>query len=78
MVIIYFLAIFGAFCLLGIVGMMIAFLWAEYFSEDREPKTKTYTCALTGENCIYTTDKGTCEGCPVLEEAEKIGNRQNG
>ena len=78
MVIIYFLAIFGAFWLLGIVGMMIAFLWAEYFSEDREPKTKTYTCALTGENCIYTTDKGTCEGCPVLEEAEKIGNRQNG
>lgn len=75
MVVIYFLAIFGAFCLLGIVGMMIAFLWAEHFSEDEEPKSKTYTCIITGENCIFTNGRQDCNGCPIAEEAEKIGDR---
>lgn len=78
MIAVYILAVIGAIFLLGIAGLLFAFSWAEHFSEDEEPKTKTYTCALTGENCIYTIDKGTCEGCPILEEVEKIGNRQDG
>lgn len=30
----------------------------------------SYDGVLTGENCIFTVGKGTCNGCPIAEEAE--------
>lgn len=69
MVIIYILAIIVGICVLGIVGMVIMFAITPTEPEDN---TET-TCALTGKRCISI--QRTCNGCPVAEEAEKIGNR---
>lgn len=70
MAIIYILAAIGAICLLGIIGLVIIFVATPVNGEER-----TGICALTDEPCIYTIDKGTCEGCPIAEEAEKVGDR---
>lgn len=78
MIAIYILAVIGGICLIGVAGLLFAFSWAEHFSEDEESKGETHTCALTGKHCITDNGRPSCEGCPVLEEAEKSGNRQNG
>lgn len=71
MVIIYILAVIGGICVLGVIGLVIMFLIT-----PTEPEDDTeITCALTGEHCIFTSQRETCNGCPVSEEAEKIGNR---
>ena len=77
MVIIYILAIIGGLCVLGIV-----FLALIIFFEGREDNRQgaeevELTCALTGEHCIFTAERGTCTGCPVAEEAERIGKSRN-
>lgn len=75
MIAIYILAVIGGICLLGIAGLLFAFSWAEHFSEDEEPKTEPYTCALTGKHCITDNGRPNCGSCPIAEEAEKIGDR---
>lgn len=74
MVFIYILAAIGGIFVLGVIGMVIMFLTAPFESENTEDEPEI-TCALTGERCIYTTQREVCNGCPVLEEAEKIGDR---
>ena len=75
MVIIYILAAIEVICVLGLAGLLFAFAWAEHFSEDEESETKTHTCILTGKHCITDNGFPNCKGCPIAEEAEKIGDR---
>lgn len=77
MVAIYILAGIGGFCLLGLVEMVLLLIFssAPDPESEKENKEKTYTCALTNCNCIYVGGQGSCNTCPVREEAEKIGNR---
>lgn len=71
MIIIYILAVIGGICVFGVIGLIIMLLIT-----PTEPENDTeITCALTGEHCIFTSQRETCNGCPVAEEAEKIGNR---
>jgi hypothetical protein len=71
--IIYILAVIGGICVISVLVMAIAiFSCKEENTDKHEPEI---TCALTGEHCIYTSERGACYGCPVAEEAEKIGNR---
>lgn len=72
MVIVYILAVIGGITLLGVAGLMLLLIFSV---DDHEAGSGEAVCALTGEKCIYEKDKGNCYGCPVAEEAEKIGNR---
>lgn len=76
MIIIYILAVIGAISLLGVVSMVFLLTICSMDDPDKkETHEKQWICALTNENCIFTVERGTCNGCPILEEAEKIGNR---
>lgn len=71
MVIIYFLAVIGGICVLG-----MAFLAIGIFSEfkrdaGQDAEEPEITCALTGEHCIFTVERSACIGCPIAEEAER-------
>lgn len=71
MVSIYILAIIGGICVLIVISLAaMASITPTEPEDDIE-----ITCALTGEHCIFTSQRETCNGCPVAEEAEKIGNR---
>lgn len=71
MIIVYILAAIGGICVLGVIGLAIMFVIT-----PTEPEDETeITCALTDEKCIYTSSRETCNGCPIAEEADKIGNR---
>lgn len=71
MVILYILAVIGGICVLGVIGLTIMFLIT-----PTEPEDETeITCALTDEKCIYTSSRAACAGCPIAEEADKIGDR---
>lgn len=71
MVIVYILAAIGGICLLGFVGLMIMVSLTPTEAEEE----KEITCALTDEKCIYTSSRAACAGCPIAEEADKIGDR---
>lgn len=74
MVAIYILAGIGGLCLLGLVGMVLLFIFSSTPDpEENEKEEKTYICALT--DCICVDGQGNCSTCLVREEAEKIGNR---
>lgn len=71
MVIIYILAIIGAISLFGVVAM--AFLLAISSMDDpgsKETHEKQWLCLLTNERCIFTVERDTCNGCPILKERE--------
>lgn len=71
MIILYILAAIGALCLLSTVAMIVCVIISEKSVErKRIAKTAANICVLTGENCIFTVGKGTCNGCPIAEEAE--------
>lgn len=75
MIIIYILAVIGAISLLGVVSMVFLLTICSMDDPDeKETHEKQWICALTNEHCIFTVERGTCNGCPILEEAEKIGN----
>lgn len=72
----YSLAVIGAISLLGVVAMVFLLTICSMDDPDeKETHEKQWICALTNEHCIFTVERGTCNGCPILEEAEKIGNR---
>lgn len=75
MVIIYILAVIGGICVLGVIGMVIMFVATAPLADESAEDEPEITCTLTNERCIYTVQRETCNGCPVLEEAEKIGDR---
>lgn len=76
MIIIYILAVIGAISLLRVVAMVFLLTICSMDDPDeKETHEKQWICALTNEHCIFTVERGTCNGCPILEEAEKIGNR---
>lgn len=76
MIIIYILAVIGAISLLGVVAMVFLLTICSMDDPDeKETHEKQWICALTNEHCIFTVERGTCNGFPILEEAEKIGNR---
>lgn len=71
MIILCFLAVIGALCLLSTAAMIVCVIVSEKSAERKSTrKTAANTCVLTDERCIFTVDKGTCKGCPVTEEAE--------
>ena len=74
MVAIYILEVIGAIFVLGVIGMAILFEITALEDKNSEDDVKI-TCALTGERCMYVIERNTCNGCPIAEEAEKIGNR---
>lgn len=77
MVAIYILAGIGGFCLIGVVGMVLLFVFSSAPDPEskKENKEKVYTCALTDRNCICVDGQGNCSTCLIREEAEKIDNR---
>lgn len=76
MIIIYILAGIGALTVLSIVWMIAVIIADERKEKKRDMKGKKQpTCALTNENCIFVSERMTCIGCPIAEEAEKRGYR---
>lgn len=69
MVIIYILAAIGGLCLLAMVGLLV--LLAISVKDERQENEPDIKCALTDDRCIYTSERQTCNGCPIAEEAEK-------
>lgn len=71
MIILYILAVIGALCLLSTAAMIVCVIISEKSAEEKSIKrTAANICVLTGENCIFTVDKGSCNDCPIAEEAE--------
>lgn len=72
--VIYILAVIGGLTVIGAVAalLLIIFAGSDNVAEDGG---HVAICALTMERCIYDGEVQTCIGCPVEEEAEKIGNR---
>lgn len=72
MIVIYILAVIGGLCVISTVGLGIMLF---FYEKDDQCSEKRATCALTGQLCQYTDERQSCNGCPVAEEAERIGNR---
>lgn len=75
MVIVYILAAIGGLCVLGIAFLVISILLDGRKSRGESAEDGEIICALTEEHCIFVAGRDTCIGCPIAEEAEKIGNR---
>ena len=71
MVIVYFLAVIGGICVLGMAFLAIAFFLEFKRDAGKDTEEPEITCALTGEHCIFTVERSTCTGCPIAEEAER-------
>lgn len=71
MVIIYFLAVIGGLCVLG-MSILAAGIFLEFKRDaGKDAEEPEITCALTGEHCIFTAERSSCIGCPIAEEAER-------
>lgn len=71
MVIIYFLAVIGGICVLGMAFLAIGIFLEFKRDAGQDTEEPEITCALTGEHCIFNVERGTCIGCPIAEEAER-------
>lgn len=72
MIAIYILAAIGGVCLLGIVGLMIMFAWAEHFAEDEESKTSTHTGHSAAEEAKSILLRlHNAGGCDAKDERSK-------
>lgn len=71
MVIIYFLAVIGGICVLGMAFLAIGIFLEFKRDAGQDAEEPKITCALTGEHCIFTVERSTCIGCPIAEEAER-------
>lgn len=72
MIILYILAVIGALCLLSTAAMIVCVIISEkkVLNKKSIKRTAADICVLTGENCIFTVDKGSCNDCPIAEEAK--------
>lgn len=71
MVIIYFLAVIGGLCVLGMSILAVGIFLEFKRDAGKDAEELEITCALTGEHCIFTVERSTCIGCPIAEEAER-------
>lgn len=74
-IIINILAVIGALTIFEALALVILILLTERSNKGSENEHMNTYCALTGERCYYDTDEHSCVGCPIAEEAEKIGDR---
>lgn len=71
MAIIYFLAVIGGLCVLGMSILAVGIFLEFKRDAEKDAEEPEITCALTGEHCIFTVERSTCIGCPIAEEAER-------
>lgn len=76
-IVIYILAVIGGLTVL--IGLLLAVMMfcAVSARKEQSDKPDKIMCGLTMGDCIYGEKEReeNCDGCPIAEEAEKIGNR---
>lgn len=80
MIVIYVFAIIGGIAVLGGVALAATFFIEDYRDKKGKGQDTDKTrilCALTMEHCIFTVERNTCIGCPIAEEAERLGKIRN-
>lgn len=69
-------AIIGMICVFSSAIFIIAILVSERHEKHtiKDHQMKTYTCAITDEPCMFSSEKASCVGCPIAEkEYEMLG-----